>query len=190
MLSILPALALLCGITLAAPNSLKTDAAVLPDQQTKGSFTVRQVPSHKSKFNGALSVYRTYLKYGVPPPEELRLAVARMAAPGKRTAGSVIADPIDTFDSAYVSPVQIGTPPQTLNLDFDTGSSDMWVFASQTPAAQITGQTIFKPESSSTAKELAGATWSILYGDGSRSRGIVYNDIVSIGGVSLTQAVQ
>ena len=38
--------------------------------------------------------------------------------------GTVSANP-EQYDSEYLCPVQIGTPAQTLPLDFDTGSADL-----------------------------------------------------------------
>ena len=57
----------------------------------------------------------TYMKYGKAPPAD----VARAAAV---SPGTVPANP-EQFDSSYLCPVSIGG--QTLNLDFDTGSSDL-----------------------------------------------------------------
>lgn len=44
----------------------------------------------------------------------------------KGTSGQISAQDIQ-LDSEYLCPVQIGTPAQTMMLDFDTGSSDLWV---------------------------------------------------------------
>ncbi|KAK3988981.1 pepsin [Cladorrhinum sp. PSN332] len=170
------------------------------DSNNKGRTTLKQVrkPGPHKYFNGARAIYRTYLKYGVPAPEYLVKAVARIDAENeafetkrKRTTGSAAAIPIDVIDIAYVTPVTIGTPPQTLSLDLDTGSSDLWVFSSLTPTNQVRGQEIYTPSKSSTSKVLSGHTWSITYGDGSGSRGTVYTDNFTIGGLEASsQAVQ
>lgn len=92
-------------------------------------------------------------------------------------------------DVEYLSPVTIGG--QTMNMDFDSGSSDLWVFSTQLDTASSAGHTVYDPEKSTTLKMLQGATWSISYGDGSGAAGNVGTDTVNIGGATVTeQAVE
>ncbi|KAF3766000.1 hypothetical protein M406DRAFT_38462 [Cryphonectria parasitica EP155] len=163
--------------------------------QKTGRTTIHQVKRENYKNNGALSMYKTYLKYKTPIPDWLAEAAANSLGVDskllKRDEGSATNTPIDTLDDAYVTPVSIGTPAQVLNLDFDTGSSDLWVFSSLTPSSEVDGQTEYNPSDSSTAKLLSGYTWEIAYGDGSSSSGVVYTDVVDVGGVTVTsQAVE
>lgn len=70
-------------------------------------------------------------------------------------------------DSEYVGVVAVGTPPQLIHLDFDTGSSDSWVNSTLQPSVQRSKHSAFDPDKSSTFKKLPGATWKIQYAYGS-----------------------
>jgi len=106
---------------------------------------------------------------------------------GKGT-GIVTATP-EQGDVEYLSPVTIGG--QTINMDFDTGSSDLWVFSTGLNAASQAGHTNYDATKSTTSKVMTGASWSISYGDGSGAKGTVVTDTVNIGGASVDgQAVE
>ncbi len=166
-------------------GTVVTDSQASSDSGAN-TASLKQVRNPHYRPNGALSVYKTYLKYGAPPPEYLVKAVQALdpSIEQKRETGSAAAIPIDARDTAYVTPVAIGTPAQILHLDFDTGSSDLWVFSNYTPTSQVRGQELYKPALSTTAELLTNHSWSIAYGDGSTSRGNVFIDSLSVGGVT------
>lgn len=99
-------------------------------------------------------------------------------------------------DSEYLCKVDIGTPAQTLTLDFDTGSADLWVWSTKLSKSiqaqgKKSGHTLFDPSKSSTWKLSSGSTWKISYGDSSSASGIVGTDNVVLGGLTIkNQAVE
>lgn len=97
----------LAGLTLAKPI---TRAAPV-----KGFSIAQSVPIAPKTGPGYLR--DAYRKYGKPVPSNVDAA----AASGQ---GSVSATP-EQYDTEYLCPVSIGG--QTLNLDFDTGSADLYV---------------------------------------------------------------
>ncbi|KAF7984265.1 hypothetical protein HWV62_16110 [Athelia sp. TMB] len=154
-------------------------AVATPVEKRIGNFSVVQKKNEKFVANGPMAYAKAYIKYGKTMPAELAAAVS----------GTVKASPEDAYDSEYLCPVSIGG--QTLNLDFDTGSADLWVFSNKLPSSEQKGHTVYNPSSSSTWKAKSGYTWDISYGDGSGASGTVGTDTVKIGGVSVTgQAVE
>ncbi|KAG9086885.1 hypothetical protein FRC07_012963, partial [Ceratobasidium sp. 392] len=96
-------------------------------------------------------------------------------------------------DTEYACPVTIGTPGVTLILDFDTGSSDFWVWSSEFRAScsDLQGHNIYDPKKSRTCEPLAGESWEIKYGDGSYASGDVHLDTIVIGDIEIKrQAVE
>lgn len=98
-------------------------------------------------------------------------------------------------DAEYLCPVQIGTPAQTLMLDFDTGSSDLWIWSTELPTATLTQSgsqhTVYDHTKSTSYKPATGSTWMIQYGDSSTASGDVGTDTVTIGGIVIqNQAIE
>jgi len=181
-------------IGLAAAGTVPVEA------RAKVAFTVNQVPAGKVlKPAGPVAMLNTYNKFKKPAPVELVKAAssvsASTAAKAKAAAtsttpmsGSVTATP-ESWDESYLCPVVVGG--KTLNLDFDTGSSDLWVYSSLQPASQQSGHNIYNPTTDGTASVMSGSSWSITYGDGSGASGAVYADKVQVGAVTATaQAVE
>ncbi|KAA6412873.1 MAG: aspergillopepsin I [Lasallia pustulata] len=168
-------------LTLASALLYLSMVSAGPIEKRGSTFTIHEsVPKSQYK-SGPQALANVYSKYGVAVPE----AVAQAAA---NNDGTVTATP-QQYDSEYLCPVTVGG--QTLNLDFDTGSSDLWVFSTELPSAEDTGHTLYNPASSSTAELLVGETWNITYGDGSGASGNVYTDTVSVGTTTVTnQAVE
>jgi hypothetical protein len=105
-------------VTVAA--ALMAVASAAPTEHQRKGFTVSQVVKNPGfKTQPAHAMAKTYLKYGKEVPRD----IARAAATSQ---GTVAASPTQ-FDSEYLCPVKIGSPAVTLNLDFDTGSSDLYV---------------------------------------------------------------
>ena len=90
----------------------------------------------------------------------------------------------DIGDGAqWAGMISIGTPPTSFLIDFDTGSSDLWVPSTECKSAPCKGKHKYNATASTTSVHKSGK-FSILYGDGSSVSGPVYTDTVSVAGVT------
>ncbi|KAL2835458.1 aspartic peptidase domain-containing protein [Aspergillus pseudoustus] len=171
---------LICG--LAAPLMLAVStAAALPGS---GNFQVVQKANLNFTRDAAAIHFSDLARFNVTLNSTYAAAAVGVAA---RQSGGTPAIPL-LWESEYVCPVTIGG--QTVLLDFDTGSSDLWVISTLT-GIEAVGHKVYDPKSSTSSKLLPGATWEITYADGSGSGGVVYKDHVAIGtSVAIDQAVE
>ncbi|KAI5860202.1 aspartic endopeptidase [Durotheca rogersii] len=88
-------------------------------------------------------------------------------------------------DSMYLCIVKIGTPPQAVLLNFDTGSADTWVFSTHQGQNSRSGHNVFDPNRSTSFKVLPGKAWRITYGDGSYASGDCGSDTLMMGGLAV-----
>ncbi|KZM25977.1 Aspergillopepsin I [Ascochyta rabiei] len=177
--------ALLAALALAAPSQVKRQGLA------KRSFKVpRQLnTAHPTGPNGAAAMRKVFRKYNfkvegdfVAYTRAAGINTTTAAVGGSNTTGTVAANPGPNA-ALFLSPVEVGG--QTLNLDFDSGSSDLWMFSTELDAASIGQHSAFDASKSTSFKKTVGSQWKISYGDGSGAAGSVGTDTVTIGGVKV-----
>ncbi|KAL4771929.1 aspartic protease pep1 [Aspergillus nidulans var. acristatus] len=163
----------------AAAFGFSAVASAMPAAPHRQGFTINQLTRAIPKRTINLpAIYANALsKYGGNVPSHIQDAMAH---------GSAVTTP-EQYDVEYLTPVDVGGT--TMNLDFDTGSADLWVFSDELPSSQTTGHSLYKPSDNGT--RMSGYSWEISYGDGSSAGGDVYRDTVTVGGVTASgQAVE
>ena len=84
----------------------------------------------------------------------------------------------DIGDGAqWAGMISIGTPPTSFLIDFDTGSSDLWVPSSSCDNCGY--HNTYDSHTSSSSKSQNG-TFEIHYGDNSTTSGPIYTDIGTV----------
>lgn len=90
----------------------------------------------------------------------------------------------DYMNAQYFGPIGLGTPAQTFNVIFDTGSSNLWVPSSK---CRLCNHSKYKSSASSTYVK-NGTDFSIQYGSGALS-GFLSQDTLQFGSMSVPNQV-
>lgn len=111
---------------------------------------------------------------GVPHPLSGSTQLSR------RASGS---EPLTDDDAQlWFGTISVGTPPKSFTVDFDTGSSDLFL-PSPNCDSSCSGHKQYDPHASSTAQDLS-MPYSLSFGDGSTVDGRQFTDVVSIAGMT------
>ncbi|KAH8986114.1 acid protease [Lactarius akahatsu] len=92
---------------------------------------------------------------------------------------------IDDGDELWYGSITVGTPPVTYTVDFDTGSSDLFLPGFDCDST-CSGHTLYHPSKSSTSSDV-GKTFKLRYTDGSAVSGEQYTDTVTVAGYKASQ---
>ncbi|CAG8489410.1 7006_t:CDS:2 [Acaulospora colombiana] len=121
-------------------------------------------------------------------PTSTRITSTIMSKPSTSTISSPQIQAIGVVDVMedveWVAQISIGTPQQPFLVNIDTGSSDFWVPAVN--CRSCGNHRKFNPQQSSTFVAI-GSPFNIQYSDGSNSHGMVEQDTLQVGYMSIAK---
>ncbi|KAI0826810.1 acid protease [Trametes gibbosa] len=189
------ALALLTSASPIIRDDLSTPTGICVPLQKRGSLktaegvfdytrAVRQLVRQRNKFRQNLINLQRNLGAGALPfgAEIKALATLPKHLLHDKRGGVPLTD--QSFDLEWTGLVAIGNPPQNFTIDFDTGSSDLWI--PTTACESCSNHALYDPVKSSTSAKQNGS-FEIHYGDGSHTTGTPFSDTVTIGGVTVQE---
>ena len=136
------------------------------------SISVTYLSSH-SKYKRGFAIYQN------------NTGEAHPLAGGDLAKRDIVSDPlINEGNKMWYGTITVGTPPQNFTVDFDTGSSDLFL-PGPVCTTSCEGHHAYQPAKSSTARSMPG-TFSSAFGDSSKVAGMKYSDTVGIAGLTVS----
>ncbi|KAI9498311.1 aspartic peptidase domain-containing protein [Zychaea mexicana] len=189
------------SVLLASTALFSSGSEALPAPNNSGKKIV--VPLHTNAHfrpNPSVSVRKAHFRYSkfLDAPDKASKApfASKISVGNGKQVGDIALKDIQN-DVQYVATVEVGTPPQKLDLNPDTGSADLWLISTLCKKCDDYN-TKFDPKKSTTYKGPVGEEststkkeWNIRYGDGSTAGGYVGYDVVNLGGLPIeNQAIE
>ncbi|KAH8118719.1 acid protease [Phellopilus nigrolimitatus] len=178
------ALALLPYLVTATPTSAADPGLRIPLTKRSslvkdGVVDVAALKSHVAHVQGKIQQgFANYEKNVGGAHPNYNATALRKRATGK--------DPLtDENSQLWQGTITVGTPAKTYTVDFDTGSSDLFLPSSKCDST-CNGHTKYNTSASSTAVD-AHKPFSLSYGDGSSVSGEQFTDTVTLAGLTATK---
>ncbi|XP_035243036.1 renin [Anguilla anguilla] len=133
------------------------------------------------------SVRETLRDMGVSPAQALAALAEAPAGDPASGNGTAPTPLINYFDTQYFGEISIGSPAQTFNVVFDTGSANLWVPSATCSPLYTACFTHNRYDSSQSRTHVENGTgFSIQYATGN-VRGYLSEDVVVVGGIPVVQ---
>lgn len=143
-------------------------------EKTKGVLTILSCSKHRQNL---INIERNVGRQAFNPGAEIKPPLNIPSYNTSRVQGKRQDVPLidEQNNSEWAGYISIGTPPQTFLIDFDTGSSDLWV-----PNAACSSLVCIAKSKYNVALSLTGqmqpGTFTIEYADNSTVSGPIYTD--------------